>query len=371
MSQRPDLIEHAMDLFPASQGALEGVFERHRRRQRNKRLTAGVVGLAIALVILATLGGTGLLRGQQPLGTPTDAVPGGSQITPHQVEVIGLDGSTQQTFDGLPQDAFAPALSPDGTTLVFVHTDGTLPYIATMDADGSGMRVLTEKVLGIDPVWSPDGSRIAFVGTRPLPWNRDIWVIDTDGTNLRRVTRDRWDDRNPEWSPDGEHIAFVRHPVSGQGTEFANSVDIWVAPASGGLATRLTNDPGWSGDPAWSPDGGRIVYVRGHDSTTGIWVMHSDGSGKHRLLSRSGPFFAPQWSPDGSKIAVLVFEDFNSSTINNGSFMQSVAVCSVRVLDLAKGEMVNLGVRISSSDQRARWLPSSDGLLVDRLVGSS
>jgi dipeptidyl aminopeptidase/acylaminoacyl peptidase len=371
MSPRNDLLEHAMDLFPTAHDALDGVFEQHHRRQRNKRLAAGAVGLAIAIAVVVALGGAGFLSTRRPIGTPTTVIPGGLAITPHQVETIGLDGSTLQAFGGLPEDAFAPALSPDGSRLAFTHADGSLTYIATIGTDGSEMRVLTEKVIGIDPVWSPDGSQIAFVGTKLLPWNRDIWVMDADGTDLRRITHDRSDDRNPEWSPDGEYLAFVRHPSAGGDAEFAGSVDIWVVAASGGAPTRLTNDSGWSGDPTWSPVGGKIAYVRGHDSTTRIWVMNSDGSGKHPLLFRSGPFFAPQWSPDGSKIAFLVFQDFNSSTINNGTFMPSVAVCSVHVLDLETGRVTNLGARVSSSDQRARWLSSSGGLLVDRLVDAS
>jgi Tol biopolymer transport system component len=373
MSQRRDLLEHAMDLFPAPDDALGGVIERHHRRQRNKRVGAGAVGLAIALVILAALGGAGLLRGQQPVGspsvTPSDTVPGFPQMTPHRVETIGLDGSTMQTFPGLPADAFSPVLSPDGSTLAFVTTDGSLPRIATIGTDGSGMHVLANSLLGTSPVWSPDGSHIAFVGTKPLPWNKDVYVIDADGSNLRRITRGSSQDWYPEWSPNGEYLAFVRHPPSDD--EFANSVEIWSVPAAGGEATRLTNEPGWSGEPTWSPRGDRIAYVRGHDATTRVWVMNADGSEKHTILSRSGPYFAPQWSPDGTKLAVLVFEDFNSNTIVNGSPMRGVATGSLRILDISTGRLTDLGARISSSAQRARWLPSGDGLVVDRLVDPS
>jgi dipeptidyl aminopeptidase/acylaminoacyl peptidase len=372
MSPRNDLLEHAMDLFPTSHDALDGVFERHHRRQRNKRLAAGAVGLAIAIAVVVALSGAGVLSTRRPVGTPTTVLPGGLDITPHQVETIGLDGSTLQTFVGLPEDAFEPALSPDGSTLAFVHTDGSLTYIATIGTDGTGMRVLTEKVIGLDPVWSPDGSRIAFVGTRPLPWNRDIWVVDADGTNLHRITHDPWDDRNPEWSPGGKRLAFVRHPASGVNVEFADSVDIWVVPVAGGRPTRLTNDPGWSGEPTWSPDGDRIAYARGEGSTTQMWVMDADGSNKHPLTPPRGPFFALQWSPgDASKIALLRFEGFNSRTIVEGTLMPSVAVGSVQILDVPSGRLIDLGVRISSSDQRARWLPSGDALLVDRLVDAS
>jgi len=296
-------------------------------------------------------------------------VPGFPEMTPHEVDVIGVDGSIIQSFPGLPPDAFSPVLSPNGSTIAFVTTDGSLPRIATIGTDGTGMTVLAQALLGTNPVWSPDGARIAFVGTKPVPWNKDIYVMDADGTDLRRITRGPWQDWNPEWSPDGRTIAFVRHPRSDD--EFGPSVDIWVASVDGGVATRLTNETGWSGDATWSPGGDRIAYVRGHGSTNRIWVMQADGSGKHPLFHRSGSFFAPQWSPDGSNLAVLVFEDFNSNTINNGSPMHGVAVCSVRVVNLETGRMTNLGVRISSSGQRARWLPSGDSLLVDRLVPPS
>src|SRR5262245_25851532 len=117
MSQRRDLLDHAMELFPAPDSALRGVLERHHRRQRNRRLAAGAVGIAIAIVVVVALGGAGFLSTRRPVGTPTTVLPGGLDITPHQVETIGLDGSTLQTFGGIPEDAFAPALSPDGSRL--------------------------------------------------------------------------------------------------------------------------------------------------------------------------------------------------------------------------------------------------------------
>jgi Tol biopolymer transport system component len=372
MSARNDLLDHAMGLFPSPTGALERVIERHRRRQRNRRIAAGVVGIAIALVILAALGTKGILTNRKPARkpsiTPSEIFPGFRQ-TPHEVDVIGLDGSTIQTFSGLPPDAFSPVLSPDGNTLAFISDDvAKEPRLATTGADGSGLRILTSTLLAMNPVWSPDGSRIAFIGTRPAPWNKDVYVIDADGTDLRRITRGPSQDWNPEWSPDGKQLVFVRHPASD--AEFANSVDVWVVPVAGGTPTRLTNDPGWNGDPTWAPDGGRIAYVGGHDGSTRILIMDADGSHKHAIVPRPAPYYAPQWSPDGSMIAVFVFRDFNSNTIVNGSPMQAVAVGSIELVDIATGRMTSLGVRVSSSAQRARWLPSGEGLLVDRLVGS-
>jgi len=160
-----------------------------------------------------------------------------------------------------------------------------------------------------DATPSPDGTRIAFTfawypeGSSQL--DGEIYVAAIDGTNMIRLTNAEGMDDQPVWSPDGTRIAF-RSVRSGHG-------DIWVMGANGTGQTNLTNDflPATSTEhsPAWSPNGSRIAYSSDIDNFAYVklWTMRADGSDKRRVLpSTTGTDvidMEPSWSPDGSKLA--------------------------------------------------------------------
>ncbi|MFQ5710756.1 MAG: TolB family protein, partial [Candidatus Geothermarchaeales archaeon] len=118
---------------------------------------------------------------------------------------------------------------------------------------GAGVKATTSTPApsGQYPAWSPDGRRIAFSSDRME--SVDIWVVDADWGNLRRLTRDRSTDSWPTWSPDGSKIAFTSHR--------SGNYDIWVMDANGKNKVQLTTDPAWDMDPAWSPDGKKIAFT--------------------------------------------------------------------------------------------------------------
>jgi Tol biopolymer transport system component len=141
---------------------------------------------------------------------------------------------------------------------------------------------------------SPTG-RIAFsAGVHP---HEDIYVVNADGSGLKRLTSDRWADFDPSWSPDGRRIAY-RHESAGGDA----SAEIYVMDADGSLKRNLTRRAGPDYSPAWSRDGKRIAFASFHGSALpSIWVMKTDGSEKRRVSPLSGEY--PTWSPDGRKIA--------------------------------------------------------------------
>jgi len=160
-----------------------------------------------------------------------------------------------------------------------------------------------------DATPSPDGTRIAFTfawypeGSSQL--DGEIYVASIDGTNMIRLTNAEGMDDQPVWSPDGTRIAF-RSVRSGHG-------DIWVMGANGTGQTNLTNDflPATSNEhsPAWSPDGSRIAYSSDIDNYAYVklWTMRADGSDKRRVLPATAGTdvidMESSWSPDGSKLA--------------------------------------------------------------------
>ena len=115
------------------------------------------------------------------------------------------------------------------------------------------------------PVWSPDGTKIAFESDRV--GNNKIYVMNADGTNPVRLAQGDGDDGSPTWSPDGTKIAFVSNRDGDS--------EIYVMNADGTNLVRLTQNAGIDVDPAWSPDGTKIAFHSNRDGDWEIYVMPS------------------------------------------------------------------------------------------------
>lgn len=124
-----------------------------------------------------------------------------------------------------------------------------------------------------------------------------IYLMNADGTGVERLTSDPGDGE-PAWSPDGSRVAFVRS----QGDRH----DIYVMNADGSEVTRLTTD-GADSAPTWSPDGTKIAFARDVPGNQDIYVMAADGDDVTRLTNDPLLEYAPAWSPDGSRIALSAY----------------------------------------------------------------
>lgn len=204
-----------------------------------------------------------------------------------------------------------PVWSPDGRRIAFTggivgRDDGG---ILVMNADGSGLVRLVEGG-GSRPTWSPDGRRIAFSGQPAGRGRSGVWVMNADGSNLHRISTARldrmtfagWGPFDVDWSSTGRLVFTAAEQPSrcmGWGP------DIYVMNLDGSDLRKITpgcrsgepHDP----NPDWSPDGRRIAYARDSE----IWVMNADGRSAVQLTHTPGSLeYSPAWSPDGRRIAV-------------------------------------------------------------------
>ena len=153
--------------------------------------------------------------------------------------------------------------------------------------------------LATSPLWG----KIVFHSDRD--GNREIYTMNSDGSNITRLTFNKADDVMPTWSPNGQQIAFDSNRDSND--------EIYVMNADGTNQRRLTHNPGWDVDPDWSPDGSQIVFMSDRHGETGlplnIFVMDADGSNVRQVTD---VFLAqqPKWSPDGEWILFMEGEIF-------------------------------------------------------------
>jgi Tol biopolymer transport system component len=214
---------------------------------------------------------------------------GGRHIT-----VIEPDGSGRQALTSGSRLDYEPSWSSDGTMIVFDAEEPGLT-IQTMAADGTGRTVvyLAPRRVHIlwRPTWSPDGEQIAFCAVAGRDWTSQIFVMDSDGSNLANISGpDHPDDCLPDWSPDGTKIAFT---------------DTWsVAVMNADGSDRVTIGPHRSSWPTWSPDGTQIAFHRQTHHQSDIYVVGADGANLVRLTDTPRRREdQPAFSPDGLLVA--------------------------------------------------------------------
>lgn len=211
------------------------------------------------------------------------------------VETIEPDGSGVATL--FSSHAFTPAFSPDGKKIAYAWQPSSGWYeVRIANADGSDPVVAVAG--GIDPDWSPDGTKIVY---RTPQWTLAIKDLATGETTPLTTLGGEYDQHYaPAWDPTGTRIAFTRSPG-------LLDEQIWIVDADGSNLRQLTTPPAGRQDdlPEWSPSGDRILFERKASSPNGyrLFVVDADGGTPVALTGETTDARAPAWSPDGSAIA--------------------------------------------------------------------
>lgn len=196
---------------------------------------------------------------------------------------------------------FYPDWSPNGKRIAFDtnHDDPKgANVIWLMDTNGTNYKDISTHGTGEwrEPDWSPSGDRLVHIRYVVGVTFPEIFIMDSSGQNSVRLTNNQTDDSSPAWSPDGSKIAYVGETRDENGKAYYN---IWVMDTNGNNKIQLTHEPegqNWSSafNPAWSPDGNQVVYARVEafekrreiEWAWHLWIMDADGENKRQLTGK-------------------------------------------------------------------------------------
>jgi TolB protein len=234
---------------------------------------------------------------------------GGSNARPLSPDP-GWDANASFSMDGQwvvftsnRQGSADISYSPDGTGLISATGTRALAHngILSMRADGANRRIIFDdpERSSVAAVFSPKGDRIAFgLGSffggmigRPATVS-NIALVNADGSGLRLLTTGDVNDGFPSWSPDGRRLVFRTASALGKGLR--------ILDLTTGQTTVLTDGSYIDNFPSWSPDGSTIAFTRNMQGNYDIFTIRPDGSGLQRLTTDPGNDAHSTWSPTGS-----------------------------------------------------------------------
>ncbi len=158
-----------------------------------------------------------------------------------------------------------------GTFVLKRHAQSAAPLPPATRARSTLVRLTNNNAWDAGPAWSPDGKRIAFCSNRD--GKSEIYMMNSDGSDVKRLTNNLSEDFGPVWSPDGNKLLFD--------SERDGNKEIYVMDADGGNQIRLTRNNATDSATSWSPDGSQIAFASNRVDGSynyDIYVMNADGS---------------------------------------------------------------------------------------------
>lgn len=232
----------------------------------------------------------------------------------------GSNPVAQLLYDVNPSATLIGAATPQPTpvaevsqlhatgTIVFSMVTGTQEDLFALASGPAGLvRLTNDPADDRDPVWSPDGQRVAFSSRRDGNW--ELYILEIQTGEVRRLTDNLVYEANPSWSPDGVWLAYEGY--------YSGNLNIYFVKVDGSEGpVPLTGSPTPEFDPEWLPllPGRYIAYVSWKDGNQDIYVMSLDDPDEPVNLTHTRDLHEqnPAWSPDGTHIAYSVVENGSS-----------------------------------------------------------
>ena len=212
--------------------------------------------------------------------------------------IANSDGTGEKQLVKTDADIEDPAWSPDGTQIAYVRIADGKKSLHLMGIDGSNDRAVTPASQSpIHPAWTPDSKAVLYCTDDDLDPPRknaaEIYRLDLASGRIATVLSGGVN-TYPVSSPDGRRIAFRKF--------LDNNSEVYVMDSDGRNVRNLTDHPAFDGWPEWSPDGKRIAFASNRNSPYQVFVMNADGSDVKLVANTEGRATAPKWSPDGETI---------------------------------------------------------------------
>lgn len=212
--------------------------------------------------------------------------------------IANSDGSGEKRLLQTSADIEDPAWSPDGRSIAYVRIEGGGKSIHVMSADATGDRVVTPPNQSpIHPAWTPDSKALLYCTDDDLDPPRknaaEIYRLDLASGRIATVLSGGVN-TYPVSSPDGRRIAFRKF--------LDNNSEVYVMDSDGRNVRNLTDHPAFDGWPEWSPDGKRIAFASNRNSAYQVFVMDADGKNVKLVANTEGRATAPKWGSDGKTI---------------------------------------------------------------------
>jgi TolB protein len=217
-----------------------------------------------------------------------------------EIYIADYDGESQRRVTTQRSLNITSVWSPDARSIAYTSYRRGLPNIFISHIYEGTLEELTGNAgNNFLPSWSPDGQRIAFASTRDGSGNTEIYVVNRDGTNLRRITNHPMADGSPTWAPSGTQIAFM--------SDRSGSPQIYTMSADGvGQPRRVTTSESYADRPTWSPAPyNEIAFAARTGPGNDIKILDLATGQVTQLTFGEGTNESPSFSPNGRHIAFM------------------------------------------------------------------